>query len=175
MRARDAGWLAGVLTIVAAGTPLGAQPRPAPSAPREVDLTGRGRAPTPAGDTSRYFEFKVEKPVVPLVAVAPDYPGAAASQGLGGRVVAEYVVDTTGRVDTTTFRVIESSHELFTAAVRQVLPRMRFTPAEVGGRKVKQLVRQPFDFNAPTPPPAPPPAAARPPVTARTGTPPSTP
>jgi hypothetical protein len=30
---------------------------------------------------------------------------------------------------------------------------MRFTPAEVGGRKVKQLVQMPFNFELPAPPP----------------------
>jgi periplasmic protein TonB len=43
--------------------------------------------------------------------------------------------------------VLKSSHEQFTAAVRNALPNMRFYPAEVGGRKVKQLVQQPFTFS----------------------------
>jgi protein TonB len=30
--------------------------------------------------------------------------------------------------------------------VRRALPQMRFLAAEVGGRKVKQLVQQPFMF-----------------------------
>jgi protein TonB len=30
--------------------------------------------------------------------------------------------------------------------VKQALPAMRFVPAEVGGKKVKQLVQQPFSF-----------------------------
>ena len=36
---------------------------------------------------------------------------------------------------------------MFSLAVKNALPRMRFLPAEVGGRKVKQLVQQPFGFN----------------------------
>jgi hypothetical protein len=42
--------------------------------------------------------------------------------------------------------VLRSSHALFGDAVRSALPDMRFTPAEVNGRKVKQLVQQPFAF-----------------------------
>jgi hypothetical protein len=30
--------------------------------------------------------------------------------------------------------------------VRAVLPALRFLPAEAGGRRVRQLVRQPFTF-----------------------------
>ena len=46
-----------------------------------------------------------------------------------------------------TFEVIRSDHDAFTTAVRNALPSMRFFPAEVGGRKVKQLVQQPFTFS----------------------------
>jgi protein TonB len=35
---------------------------------------------------------------------------------------------------------------MFEQAVRSALPNMRFLPAEIGGRKVKQLVQQPFVF-----------------------------
>jgi len=36
--------------------------------------------------------------------------------------------------------------DLFTNSVKQALSGMRFYPAEIGGRKVKQLVQQPFNF-----------------------------
>jgi protein TonB len=62
-------------------------------------------------------------------------------------VLAQFVVDTTGRAETNTFKVLKSDHDQFTQAVRNALPGMRFYPAEVGGRKVKQLVQQPFVFN----------------------------
>jgi len=62
-------------------------------------------------------------------------------------VLAQFVVDTLGRVEVASFRVLRSSHALFEQAVRSSLPNMRFLPAEVGGRRVKQLVQQPFVFN----------------------------
>ena len=42
--------------------------------------------------------------------------------------------------------VIDSTHDLFSRAVRDALARARFTPAEAGGRKVRQLVEQAFTF-----------------------------
>jgi TonB family protein len=118
--------------------------------PREVvRAPGRpGAVPSPARSTggTPYYEFQVEKPVVALNTAAPSYPAALQAQGVTGRVVAQFVVDETGRVDVGTFRVIESSHELFSSAVRAALPRMRFQPAEIAGRRVKQLVQQPFVF-----------------------------
>ena len=56
-------------------------------------------------------------------------------------------VDTTGRAEMASFKVLKSTHELFTNAVKSSLPQMRFYPAEVGGRKVKQLVQMPFQFS----------------------------
>jgi protein TonB len=56
-------------------------------------------------------------------------------------------VDTSGRYEAGSFKVLKSAHDQFTNAVKNALPRMRFYPAEVGGRKVKQLVQQPFTFS----------------------------
>lgn len=94
-----------------------------------------------------YFEFQVEKPVVQAPnSQTPRYPDILRQAGVEGEVMAQFVVDTTGRADPSTFKVLKSSHDLFANAVRQALPNMRFIPAEVGGRKVKQLVQQPFGF-----------------------------
>ena len=46
-----------------------------------------------------------------------------------------------------TFKVLKSTHDLFTNAVKAALPNMKFYPAEVGGKKVKQLVQMPFQFS----------------------------
>ena len=62
-------------------------------------------------------------------------------------VLAQFVVDTTGRADMSQFKVLKSTHDLFTNAVRSSLPQMKFYPAEVGGKKVKQLVQMPFQFS----------------------------
>jgi protein TonB len=68
------------------------------------------------------------------------------SANVEGEVLAQFVVDTTGRADMSTFKILKSSHDLFTNSVRNVLPNMRFYAAEIGGRKVKQLVQMPFQF-----------------------------
>ena len=94
-----------------------------------------------------YFEFQVEKPVVSAPgSSAPRYPEILKSAGVEGEVLAQFVVDTTGRAESGSFKVLKTSHELFALAVKNALPGMRFLPAEVGGKKVKQLVQQPFVF-----------------------------
>jgi periplasmic protein TonB len=106
-----------------------------------------GKGPVPQGDQP-YFDFQVEKPVVMAPgAQGPAYPDMLRSAGIEGTVLAQFVVDTTGRADMVTFKALKSDNDLFTTAVKNALQRMRFLPAEVGGRKVKQLVQQPFQFS----------------------------
>lgn len=61
-------------------------------------------------------------------------------------MLVEFNVDTTGRADVKSLRVLKSSHADFTRAVREVLPRMRFSPAELDGCRVRQIVQLPFGF-----------------------------
>lgn len=77
---------------------------------------------------------------------APAYPEALLAQNVEGSALVQFVVDTLGLVDTLSFTVIEATHAPFAEAVRAVLPAMRFTPAVLASRKVKQLVQQPFLF-----------------------------
>jgi periplasmic protein TonB len=93
------------------------------------------------------LENQVETAVMAMPGTAtPRYPSMLQSAGLEGDVRAQFVVDTLGRVEQGSFHVIESTHDLFAAAVRDALGRARFTPAEAGGHKVRQLVEQTFTF-----------------------------
>jgi protein TonB len=89
----------------------------------------------------------VEQPAAPAPGSAtPAYPDILRQAGVEGEALVSFIVDTNGRVDLASFKVIRSTHDLFAAAVRNALPRMRFIPAMVGDRKVRQLVQQPFSF-----------------------------
>ena len=103
---------------------------------------------TPHDSPEAYFEFQVEKQVQFVKdSPQPQYPASLKSANIEGEVLAQFVVDTTGRADIVTFKVLKSSHSGFTQAVRDALPSMRFTPAEIGGRKVPQIVQNPFMFS----------------------------
>lgn len=124
----------------------------------EADFTGKGVAggtstgvvggtPQLINTDQTYYEFQVEKPASQIQNVGvPIYPEILKNAGFQGKVLASFVIDTSGKADVSTFKVISSAHDMFTKAVRDQLPRMRFLPAEVGGRKVKQLVQLPFEF-----------------------------
>lgn len=90
---------------------------------------------------------QVEKQVTLLSgAPVPSYPEALRAAGVEGKVVAQFVVDERGRVETDSVRFLQSDNVLFEASVRTVLHRMRFAPAEVAGKTVRQLVQMPFVF-----------------------------
>ncbi len=77
---------------------------------------------------------------------APVYPRDLLAVGAQGMVHAIYVVDTTGRVDTTSIKVVESDDPRFTTSVLAALGLMRFRPARRAGKTVRQLVEQSFRF-----------------------------
>jgi periplasmic protein TonB len=79
-------------------------------------------------------------------AIEPRYPNSLRSSGISGRVVVRFVVDTLGRAEEEGTVIVEATHPLFTEAVRNVLALYRFSPGEVGGRKVRTLVQMPFAF-----------------------------
>jgi periplasmic protein TonB len=123
----------------------------------EADFSGKGVAggvakgvaggTGPVVSDQPYFEFQVEKPVVPAPGnTGPRYPEMLKSANVEGTVLAQFVVDTLGRVEAGSFKVLKSDHDLFTQSVKSALTNMKFLPAEVGGRRVKQLVQQPFQF-----------------------------
>lgn len=77
---------------------------------------------------------------------APFYPSELLALNVEGAVRARYVVDTSGKVDSTSFEIVEASHPAFAHAVLEAVPRMRFKPAVTSGRRVPQLVEQTFEF-----------------------------
>jgi len=81
---------------------------------------------------------------------APPYPPAMLEKKIEGSVGVQYVVDTTGRADPGSIIVLSSTHEDFAQSVRTTLPIMRFRPALMNGRKVRQLVQQLFAFRIDT-------------------------
>lgn len=125
----------------------------------ESDFSGKGvKGGTGSGvvggtgpvTNQTYFEFQVEKPAEMLAeSPKPKYPSVLESSGIAGEVQAQFVVNTQGKADLDQFKVLKSTNELFTQAVKNVLPRMRFSPAMIGGKPVNQLVQQSFQFAVP--------------------------
>lgn len=119
---------------------------------RQEEFSSVGRDSLPAGPVQPatgepWSEYMVEKPVRARSGnPSPRYPSLLANAGVEGAVYAQFVVDTTGRVEVASIRFTKSDHPLFERVVRDVLLRSRYVPAEAGGRRVRQLVEQGFAF-----------------------------
>ena len=106
-----------------------------------------GLAVDGAGERDAYYDYEVGMAAASLGGgIRPRYPETLRHQRLEGRVEVEFVVDERGRVDMRTVKVIESTHDLFTAAVQRALGGMRFSPAKMNGTPVRQYVRLPVVF-----------------------------
>jgi len=101
---------------------------------------------TSAGSDQTYLDFQVEEVVRIKDAVAPQYPGQLRAAGVDGQVLVQFVVDERGRAQMGTFKVLKSSANAFSESVKRAISETTFHPAEIQGRKVKQLVQQPFKF-----------------------------
>jgi protein TonB len=125
----------------------------------EADFSGKGvKGGTGSGvvggtgpvTNQTYFEFQVEKPAEMIQdGTKPRYPSVLESSGIAGEVHAQFVVMSDGKADMDTFKVLKSSNELFTQAIKNYLPRAHFSPAQIGGKPVNQLVQQSFQFAVP--------------------------
>jgi TonB family protein len=116
-----------------------------------VEVYRPGHRPFDTTNVSRtegtFFEWQVEEPVsVARGTFNMRYPDALRRAYIEGEVLAQFEVDTTGRADMTTFKALRSSHSGFTTAVRDYVVSAQFNPAMRNGQRVRQLVRQPFNF-----------------------------
>ena len=100
-------------------------------------MTGWG-----AADSTEVDKRAVPRPGGPY----PQYPRELRERDIEGTVRLLFVVDTLGRAEMCTVRVMVSTDPLFTQAVLDVLPRMRFFTAERAGLKVRQRLELPVEF-----------------------------
>jgi TonB family protein len=120
--------------------------------PVTVDLELEKKRVGRQEEAGPYFEFQVDKPVTLLPGSGGiEYPARLRAANVQGEVLAQFVIDADGRYVPGTFRVLKSDDALLSAAVRDAIPGLRFRPAELGGRKVSQLVQQPFTFSLSAP------------------------
>lgn len=72
------------------------------------------------------------------------YPTVLRDAAIGGRVTVQFVVDTNGRVDMSTVKIVSASHDGFVEPTMQALRQFRFQPARIGDRAVRMLTQMPI-------------------------------
>jgi len=104
------------------------------------DGNGDGRA------DQVYAEATVDER--PEIVSAPplDYPPALRHAGLQGRVTVQAVIDTLGRAEPASLKVITHPNTAFDQSARAYVLQAAFRPARVKGRAVRVLIRVPVDY-----------------------------
>jgi len=92
---------------------------------------------------------EVDEQVEVLSARRPSYPPALAAAGISGQVRLAFVVDTLGRCEPGSVRVVGSTHPGFERAAIDAVLGSAFRPARVRGMPVRQLVQQSVIFRLP--------------------------
>jgi protein TonB len=127
--------------------------------PKDYSGTGvegglaNGAAPLDGQVYTAAFVEEVPK----LLSSPPAYPELLQRAGIEGRVLLQVIVDTAGRVEPNSVRILKSPSPRFDLPTKRWALVARFRPARLQGRAVRVLVNLPVDFlaSAPAPTPAP--------------------
>lgn len=95
-----------------------------------------------------YLEAVVEErpEVRPETCTQPRYPEILRQAGIEGRVLIEVILDTLGRAERGSIRVMSSPHQLFEAPARETVASCRYRPGRIQGRAVRVRVQVPINF-----------------------------
>jgi TonB family protein len=110
-----------------------------------VAQSAGGHEPSAPRD-SVYIEAQVTTPAQLVTGGRVDYPDSLRKAKIGGAVLAQWVVDTSGIPEIETIRILRSPNEGLSESARAAVRQMRFSPARIANRKVRQLVQMPFQF-----------------------------
>ena len=116
--------------------------------PRDYSSSGvedRARSIVVSGNEV-YAEALVEERPSLLSAPAPVYPALLKQAGIQGRVILPAVIDTTGRVEPASVRIIKSSHPAFDQPTKDWILKALFRPARLHGRGVRVSVNLLVDY-----------------------------
>ena len=108
----------------------------------------RSTVPAPRADTlPLFYEYQVIEPVRTVAWAPPKYPDSLKKANVEGEVLIEFVVDTAGRMEPGSMRIVRTSHPAFSNAVVATVGSARFAPGLMERRPVRQVVNQRFIFS----------------------------
>jgi protein TonB len=115
-----------------------------------VGGTGKVHPELPVGDViyTATTEDASFEPAVLVSQPIPKYPPVLRQIGLSGRVLLQFIVDTTGKVESASIQVIESTNDGFEVPARESVAAAVFHPARLGLQPVRQLAEQRVRFIA---------------------------
>ena len=106
---------------------------------------GIGTGIVPSSDQV-FMESVVEERPEVLSGPALNYPDLLRQAGVQGRVLVQAIIDTSGRAEPASVKIIQSPNPGFDQSAKNYVLRALFRPARVHGRAVRVLVNLPIDF-----------------------------
>ena len=93
-----------------------------------------------------YVESLVDVKPSLLSATPPPYPELLHQAGIGGQVLLQAILDTSGRAEPHSVRIVHSPHPAFDPGSRNWILHAVFRPARVRGHAVRVLIQVPLDY-----------------------------
>jgi len=106
---------------------------------------GIGTGVVPSSDQV-FMESVVEERPELLTHPPLQYPDLLRQAGVQGRVLVQAIIDTSGRAEPPSVKVIQSPNPGFDQSAKNMVLKALFRPARVHGRAVRVLVNLPIDF-----------------------------
>ena len=94
-----------------------------------------------------FLEAQVDDPPQLISAGPRRYPPVLERAGVGGRVQAQFVIDTTGHPESAGFKILSSTNPAFNEPAREMIMKSVFRPGRVRGQAVRVIVQQAVSFN----------------------------
>jgi hypothetical protein len=135
------------VVIPTAIPPVALQERFDPNDFSGVGVEGGRATGVEPGPDQVYQATAVDEQPLLLAAPPPTYPARLRDAGITGRVLLQAVIDTTGRVEPGSVKVLRTPNVGFEIPSRQWILKALFRPARLGGRLVRVLVNLPLDFS----------------------------
>ena len=113
---------------------------------RLADCDPSGLSVDPALDQVFMESLVEERPEI-ISGPQLQYPDLLRHAGVQGRVLVQVIIDTTGRAEPSSVKIIQSPNPGFDQAAKNYVLSALFRPARVHGRAVRVLLSLPIDFN----------------------------
>jgi len=95
-----------------------------------------------------YMEAVVEERPEPITGTCiQHYPDILRTAGIEGTVMMEFIIDTLGRAERNSIRVVRSPQPGFEQDARATVQSCRYHPGRIAGRAVRVRVQQPITFS----------------------------
>ena len=106
---------------------------------------GLASGAVPTGEV--YLESLVEEKPSVLSGAPAVFPEILKSAGIQGRVLVQAIIDSSGRAEPNSVKILQSPDPGFNSGSRNFVLHAQFRPARVHGRAVRVLIQIPIDYH----------------------------